>query len=250
MTKEGSYTAPRDLLWPLPSEMRKQAYLRISNPDFMAQEKTTTKATVFNNPLLEALIKSSPGMTAFTYLSIITIELIINGYNGFVSSWQTGILLYVSGIFTWTLAEYLLHRYVFHWIADAPLQQKFHYLVHGFHHDHPIDEDHLFMPPLPGYLLGALFTGIFYLFLGTWAFVFTAGFINGYMMYAAIHYSTHKFKAPRLLKGLWRHHNLHHYRYPDKAYGVSSPLWDIIFGTMPPKPERHRRQQLAEQATN
>ncbi|RMG19608.1 MAG: fatty acid hydroxylase [Bacteroidetes bacterium] len=216
----------------------------------MAKANKTEKATVFQNPFLEALIKSSPGMTAFTYLSIIGIEFLINWYYGFVTSWQTGVVLYLSGLFFWTFAEYMLHRYVFHWIEDSPIQQKFHYMVHGFHHKFPIDEDHLFMPPVPGYFLGALFTGIFYIFMREWAFVFGAGFITGYMIYAAIHYSTHKFKPPKMLKGLWRHHNMHHFRYPDKAFGVSSPLWDIIFGTMPPKPERRKKQEAVETASS
>lgn len=205
--------------------------------------KRIEKAKMFEqNPILEGLVKSSPGMTLFTYLSIITIELFLNWQYQIVTDWQTGVLLYTVGIFVWTFAEYMLHRYVFHWISEFPLQKKFHHLVHGFHHDHPLDEDHLFMPPAPGFLLAALFTGIFFLFMGNLAFVFTAGFINGYMIYAIIHYSTHKFKAPKYLKPLWRHHNQHHFRYPDKAFGVSSPLWDIVFRTMPPKPVRRKEK--------
>jgi sterol desaturase/sphingolipid hydroxylase (fatty acid hydroxylase superfamily) len=36
-------------------------------------------------------------------------------------------------------------------------------------------------------------------------------------------------------KHLWIHHALHHYQQPDAAYGVSSPLWDFFFKTMPEK---------------
>lgn len=196
--------------------------------------KLKEKPTVFKNPVLESLIKSSPMSTGFTYVSIIGILLYINGSNGFVDSFQIAIPLYLTGIFMWTLAEYLLHRYVFHWIEDSAFQQKFHHLVHGFHHEHPVDDDYLFMPPIPGYLLATIFTGLFYLVLGEWAFVFSAGFINGYIFYSTLHYSTHKYKAPKYLKTLWRHHSLHHYRYSDKAFGVSTRLWDYLFGTMPP----------------
>jgi sterol desaturase/sphingolipid hydroxylase (fatty acid hydroxylase superfamily) len=41
--------------------------------------------------------------------------------------------------------------------------------------------------------------------------------------------------------GLWlkHHHVLHHYRNPDRGYGVSTPLWDYIFGTMEEVEERN-----------
>ena len=36
--------------------------------------------------------------------------------------------------------------------------------------------------------------------------------------------------------GLWlkQHHMRHHYQTDDLYYGVSTPLWDYIFGTMWP----------------
>lgn len=208
----------------------------------MSNIQKNSKKRVFENPVLEALVTSNPYATAATYGVIISTELFINARYGFVSDWGTGIALYLSGLFIWTFFEYLLHRYVFHFVAESKFVQKFHYLVHGFHHEYPRDEDHLFMPPLPGLLLGAIFTGFFFLFLNTWAFVFTAGFINGYMLYAAIHYSTHKFKPPKMLKNLWTHHSIHHYKHPDKAFGVSSPIWDYIFGTMPPAPKKQAQR--------
>jgi sterol desaturase/sphingolipid hydroxylase (fatty acid hydroxylase superfamily) len=35
----------------------------------------------------------------------------------------------------------------------------------------------------------------------------------------------------RFGKFLKRQHMRHHFKDPDKDYGVSSPLWDIIFST-------------------
>jgi sterol desaturase/sphingolipid hydroxylase (fatty acid hydroxylase superfamily) len=61
---------------------------------------------------------------------------------------------------------------------------------------------------------------------------FFAGFIFGYILYDEIHYATHHapMKGPvgRFLK---QYHVLHHYQNPAKRYGVSSPLWDYVFGT-------------------
>lgn len=31
---------------------------------------------------------------------------------------------------------------------------------------------------------------------------------------------------------LWRNHHLHHYRNEELGFGVSSTVWDRIFGTM------------------
>jgi sterol desaturase/sphingolipid hydroxylase (fatty acid hydroxylase superfamily) len=30
-----------------------------------------------------------------------------------------------------------------------------------------------------------------------------------------------------------RYHMQHHYKTPDERFGVSSPLWDMVFGTKP-----------------
>jgi len=48
-----------------------------------------------------------------------------------------------------------------------------------------------------------------------------------------IHYATHHFpmRSP-VAKYLKRHHMMHHYKDPDTRFGVSSPLWDKVFGTM------------------
>jgi sterol desaturase/sphingolipid hydroxylase (fatty acid hydroxylase superfamily) len=32
---------------------------------------------------------------------------------------------------------------------------------------------------------------------------------------------------------LRKHHYLHHFKTPEARYGVSTPLWDVVFGTLP-----------------
>jgi sterol desaturase/sphingolipid hydroxylase (fatty acid hydroxylase superfamily) len=78
----------------------------------------------------------------------------------------------------------------------------------------------------------------FSLLFGKLTFIFLAGFILGYLVYANIHFYIHLHRPIKRFSFFWRHHSLHHYKYPDKAFGVSSPLWDIIFGTMPPRKQR------------
>ncbi len=91
------------------------------------------------------------------------------------------------------------------------------------------------MPPVPGTLIAFVLFLFWYLFFGLNSLAFTGGISNGYLLYSYIHYTVHTNPSNRLFSGLWRHHAKHHYKYPHTAYGVSSPFWDIVFGTMPPR---------------
>ena len=140
----------------------------------------------------------------------------------------------------WTFAEYMLHRYLFRWMSENKLVKRFHFVMHGSHHLFPRDEERLLMPPVPGLIMATvLFLGFYLVFslLGipnyTWAFF--PGFFLGYLLYSFLHRATHVSKPPKRFKYLWRHHSLHHFKYPDKAFGVSNTIWDRVFGTMPPK---------------
>lgn len=141
-----------------------------------------------------------------------------------------------TGILSWTLVEYLMHRFAFHFESENETGKKLIYMLHIIHHDHPTDSDKLYQPPLVNMVIISLLYGFFYLLMGNLVYLFLPGIIFGYLAYSTIHFVIHKFKPPfEFLKPLWRHHNLHHYRFQDKAFGVSSPFWDLIFGTMPPK---------------
>ena len=61
------------------------------------------------------------------------------------------------------------------------------------------------------------------------------------MLHYAIHHAN--LKNP-LMKKLKRHHMMHHYSDPQKGYGVSSALWDIIFGTVFPMKNKNGESGL------
>lgn len=196
------------------------------------------KARLFDNPVLESLTRTNPYITFFTYVPLMLIIFYL-GMEYFGISFQQALLVSVAALFIWTLVEYLMHRYVYHFINENKWVQKFHYLSHGVHHHYPKDEGRLFLPPVPGLLMASLFFGVFYLIMGTWAFAFFPGFVTGYLGYVYMHWAIHKFRKPKNRFGyIWTHHNLHHFKYNDRAFGVSTPLWDHIFGTMPPKEEQ------------
>jgi sterol desaturase/sphingolipid hydroxylase (fatty acid hydroxylase superfamily) len=142
---------------------------------------------------------------------------------------------FVAGMFSWTLAEYFLHRYVFHWTNDTPRGRRIHFLLHGVHHDHPHDKDRLVMPLLTSVPLAIIFYTLFAMALGrTLGEPAFAGFVVGYLFYDGTHYFVHHFiPTGRWGKFLRRHHLTHHHADHDGGFGVSTPLWDIVFRTLP-----------------
>jgi sterol desaturase/sphingolipid hydroxylase (fatty acid hydroxylase superfamily) len=147
---------------------------------------------------------------------------------------------FVLGLFLWTFAEYTLHRFVFHYTPRGAAQEKIVFLFHGIHHAQPQCKTRLVMPPVVSIPMAFLFYGLFALAAGRLlsapALVdpLMSGFIAGYLAYDMTHYATHHFPMRRgVLKYLKRYHMAHHYKTPDRRFGVSSPLWDFVFGTRP-----------------
>jgi sterol desaturase/sphingolipid hydroxylase (fatty acid hydroxylase superfamily) len=149
-------------------------------------------------------------------------------------------LAYLLGIFIWTPTEYLMHRFVFHYRPHTPTGERIVFLFHGIHHAQPQDKTRLVMPPVVSVPLALVFYGLFRVLVGgllrapAWVDPMFAGFGTGYLAYDLIHYATHHFAMRSgALKYLKRYHMQHHYKTPDARFGVSSPLWDFVFGTNP-----------------
>ncbi|MBK7946956.1 MAG: sterol desaturase family protein [Flavobacteriales bacterium] len=142
--------------------------------------------------------------------------------------------LFLTGLVFFTLIEYLVHRHVYHMPASSPRRARIQYVFHGVHHEHPRDKSRLALPPVLSVVVSALFIGLFRLSMGASGFAFGGGFLTGYATYLLVHYSIHAYRPPKnFLRALWKHHNLHHFAGDTSAFGVSSPLWDHVFGTMP-----------------
>jgi sterol desaturase/sphingolipid hydroxylase (fatty acid hydroxylase superfamily) len=138
-----------------------------------------------------------------------------------------------AGLLAWTLTEYLVHRFVFHAQATTPGRRRLQFIVHGVHHAVPDDPRRLLMPPVPAILATAVLYVLFRTVLGpVWSEPFFAFFLVGYLGYDYIHLSLHHGGLPtRIGRYLRRQHMLHHHATPDARWGVSSPLWDHVFGT-------------------
>jgi sterol desaturase/sphingolipid hydroxylase (fatty acid hydroxylase superfamily) len=181
------------------------------------------------HPVVIVLIWAPPGI----YLLVRSIETLPAGI-----SLATLAMAFLAGLFVWTFAEYVLHRFVFHYQPRSTRQEKIVFLFHGVHHAQPRCKTRLVMPPAVSIPLGVVFYGLFSLVGSTllgrpeWVGPFSSGFILGYITYDLCHYAVHHFPMRQgFLKQLKRHHIQHHYKTPNRRFGVSSPLWDVVFGT-------------------
>jgi sterol desaturase/sphingolipid hydroxylase (fatty acid hydroxylase superfamily) len=160
------------------------------------------------------------------------------GYLLYVAFWQKELSilaiagLFVLGMLMWTLFEYIIHRLAFHYEPKSRWGKRLHFIVHGVHHDYPNDARRLVMPPSISIPVAALMYLLFTIAFGRFAPALSAGFAFGYVCYDSIHYATHHFSMKRgILLWLKQYHLRHHYQDDHAGYGVSSPLWDHVFGT-------------------
>lgn len=195
------------------------------------------QARLFKNEYIEYLTKTHPLVIWGIYLPMIIFMLY---YSSVVAGMALVhiVLIFLAGVFFWTLFEYMIHRFAFHFIAESERAMKIVYIIHGNHHEYPRDKERLFMPPVPSIILASvIFSSMFFLAqsLGVRenVFAFFPGFMLGYLMYGTMHYAIHAWNPPyKFMKPLWRNHHLHHYKNEHRGFGVSTTLWDRIFGTM------------------
>ena len=199
--------------------------------------KNKGQARLFKNDYMEMMTKTHPVVIYSMYFPVIAFMLYYGTvYKGLSASYET--LMFIGGALLWSLFEYVMHRYLFHMIVESDRAKRIVYTMHGVHHEFPRDRERLFMPPVPSIIIASI---IFLVMKGlmSWAaLAFFPGFLFGYLMYGSMHYAIHAFAPPKFLKALWRNHHLHHYKAPEKGFGVSSVLWDVIFRTVPTKEEQ------------
>lgn len=189
---------------------------------------------MFKSDILESVSKVHFSVPLFIFIPVIL-------FFGWKAIWQqelspvefTG--YYLLGLFVWSLAEYVLHRFIFHLEPKKgnKIMERIHFIFHGVHHDYPSDAHRLVMPPSVSVPLATAFYYVFSLFLRTGPLAaFFSAFMTGYLFYDMTHYALHhaNFKN-KFWKKLKKHHMLHHYDDASKGYGVSSPLWDKVFSS-------------------
>jgi len=195
------------------------------------------QAKLFRNQYLEYLTKTHPLVIWGMYLPIIGVML---WYSVAELNYSFGqmLLIFLGGMFFWSFFEYIMHRFVFHYVADTERGKRINYVLHGNHHEYPRDKQRLFMPAVPSIILASVIFALMYFVTAAFSpnnyvFAFFPGFMIGYLIYGSMHYAIHAWNPPfKWMKGLWRNHHLHHYKQDHRGFGVSSTLWDHVFGTM------------------
>jgi sterol desaturase/sphingolipid hydroxylase (fatty acid hydroxylase superfamily) len=201
--------------------------------DIKPQNKGTRQ--LFQNPILEKLSRThiSVPLIIFSLFSSILLYWSIT-HTSLTPAVTMGMFVLGFVIFTWV--EYMTHRHVFHMKIYTETRKKIQYLIHGVHHEFPRDKERLAMPPLVSITIATLLLLIFRVFMGDFVFSFLPGFLTGYAFYLSIHYMVHAYQPPKnFMKTLWINHSVHHYKNGEVIFGVSSPFWDYLYGTMKSK---------------
>lgn len=161
---------------------------------------------------------------ALTSDFVISVVLLATGIRGAYGNPIAALFTALSGLLIFTLIEYCFHRWLFH--GSVPLMEP----GHRKHHENPLGYDSLpfFLPPILVLILLALFALIM---PTSYALLLAGGLATGYATYGLSHLAIHvtRFRRP-LIKRWAAIHYIHHH-HPDKNFGVTTPLWDIVFGT-------------------
>ena len=138
-----------------------------------------------------------------------------------------GVVLIIAGFLGWTLAEYLLHRFLLH---GWPVTRREHAKHH--HDTHALIATPLLVIPICAVAVYAMLAAS--TSLGVAGLV-TFGLYAGYNYFVIVHHLQHF--HPELLERSsfftqnLRLHELHHER-PDTHFGISSSIWDRAFGSI------------------
>jgi dihydroceramide fatty acyl 2-hydroxylase len=188
---------------------------------------------LFESKFLNFFSRVHPSIPAIVFVPVVVAMEWLGADRGL--GWLEIVLLTLGGLGIWTLTEYWLHRLIFHLEPDNDFGRRMHFIIHGVHHDHPNDKMRLVMPPAVSIPLAAVFFAGFTLLFGTpAAYPLFAGLILGYLGYDYTHYHLHH-HTPKtdLGRRLREQHMRHHFQDHRFGFGVSSPLWDVVFRTLP-----------------
>lgn len=139
-----------------------------------------------------------------------------------------GVVLFVGGALagglSWTLTEYVIHRHLFH-------RLPFFLRAHDEHHRRPRARTGLSSWHSLAVLV--VLAAMLWFLLGPSGLGFLAGFASGYLAYIVVHHAIHhRTIGPGhpLYAAKMRH--LVHHKGVEANFGVVTPVWDHVFGTL------------------
>lgn len=182
---------------------------------------------LFESDLLERTTTISPRAFIFIWLPILSATFWFAWGKASVLA-ALGLLL--TGLLGWTLFEYGMHRFLFHWKTQSPVFRSVVFVTHGNHHVDPNDPLRNMMPPIISVPVSAAVWAVLRLAIGpagTFAFL---GFAIGYVLYDIAHYACHQLPMRRgVLRHLRRHHIRHHHARVEGNYAITAIMWDWVF---------------------
>jgi sterol desaturase/sphingolipid hydroxylase (fatty acid hydroxylase superfamily) len=154
------------------------------------------------------------------------------------SSWPAAIVSSLLGLASFSLIEYVVHRWLLHDRRSAL------FCLHDAHHNHP-EKTSAFLFPASIVLLMPVWG------LLTWglhiaeASYFLMGVSGGYLYFDTLHHVEHTTRINQIpfrwLKKRWAYHSVHH-RIDQSNFGVTTSFWDYVFGTHQQQMKRRKLQ--------
>ncbi len=197
------------------------------------------EARMFHSGFMEFFSRVHPIVPLLLYGPVVT----YSAYSALRTGLSVPLLVLVCalGVLTWTFTEYVLHRFVFHVSPSNAVSKFVYFYSHGIHHQYPDDFYRLVMVPIISAPLAVAFVALFHAVLPVpVAHAAFSGFALGYLGYDYTHFATHHVRPPRAkwlapfaswLRTARRHHLCHHFDNHNCGFGVSTTLWDRVFGT-------------------
>ena len=149
--------------------------------------------------------------------------------------------MWIFGFFAWSLIEYCFHRFIFHvdgWLPNNGAFFTVHFLFHGVHHFLPMDKYRLVMPPVMfGTFAGSVFGLLSFMIPRYPLLVMFSGAMVGYISYDLMHYFFHHGTPSPIghVQRMKTYHMDHHYVNENLGFGVTTKIWDRVFGTLLPE---------------
>ena len=195
----------------------------------LAPNAPDERLVLFKNNSLEKLTVVSAFWFVVTW-SVVLPLVAIAGWGDVTP--LAGLGLVVVGMIVWSLFEYSVHRYLFHWKTEWPWAKRLIFVVHGNHHAQSDDRLRNLMPLILSIPISMSIWAMFVAAIGpagTWLFL---GFILGYVVYDLVHYACHQWPMRGALgEALKRHHMRHHHVDADMNYAITGIFWDRIFSS-------------------
>jgi len=182
-------------------------------------------------------IKGWRNLGPFYFYAVIVVLLLATTITASGISKSRIVILLTLGFLSWGLIEYILHRFVFHLDTTSLFGRNLLNTSHLAHHENPRAMDDLFANLRMSVPIASAYFLIAWMILGTRvaASYLFLGLVAGYFSYEWLHFQAHhgRSRLP-VLRYLKKYHLLHHYRTPNRRFGVTSPFFDFFFGTFSP----------------